>query len=606
MKQITLIFIFLFTIIRIQAQEYQISFIGKGASTTVNSVKVENLTQGTSVILNGTNVLHLALTQTGVTSIPENTEKSLHIYPNPMTEYSIIEFTTTSTGISTLELFDITGKKMVTSQNILPPGNHSFKISGLNRGINILRIYSQDYSYVGQLVSNSSTNSKLTVTYLGNSAITNQLGNLKSVSLETEVPYNPGDLLLFNGISGDFSTIVVDSPTQSGEITFNFVPCTDANGNNYSVVQIGSQTWMAENLKTTKYQNGDQIPNITNNTVWSNLTTGAYCDYNNDETNSETYGHLYNWYAASDSRNVAPKGWHVPAGKEWETLANYLGTDSLKGEKLKETGISHWDSPNADATNETGFTGRAGGLRNYNGPFSYMGKVCYWWSATAPDSFGAWIQCLAYDTGDTYVGYNGKKFGYSLRCLLNDSSLQKNYLKINDTEYELSQGALMYYGNFEGLGVCNHEIFLYSPGININWVDESGSGVGAIVDFSIFNTKNKLEDGTYIFSIPEIEETVKICDGTDVNGDGKIDDNDCYHTLPDGKFYISSRISCYDSNINIQSDYYDTAPLFESGNVTIKIDGEKYIISFDCIGTNKDTIKGHFEGNLIYLDLSED
>jgi len=136
---------------------------------------------------------------------------------------------------------------------------------------------------------------------------------------------------------------------------------TDIDGNVYHSVTIGTQTWMVENLRTSKYRNGDSIINVTNNTSWSTLTSGAYCDYDNTPNNSIIYGKLYNWYAINDSRSIAPMGWHVPTDVEWTTLITYLGGESIAGGKLKETGIIHWETPNGDATNTSIFTGLPGG-----------------------------------------------------------------------------------------------------------------------------------------------------------------------------------------------------------------------------------------------------
>jgi len=115
---------------------------------------------------------------------------------------------------------------------------------------------------------------------------------------------------------------------------------TDIDGNIYKTVKIGTQWWMAENLKVTKYRNGNLIPNVTNMTQWDNLTTGAYCTYNHDATNVTNYGRLYNWYAANDSRNIAPAGWHVPSDVELTTLITNLGGEDFAGGKMKETGTS--------------------------------------------------------------------------------------------------------------------------------------------------------------------------------------------------------------------------------------------------------------------------
>ena len=135
---------------------------------------------------------------------------------------------------------------------------------------------------------------------------------------------------------------------------------TDQDGNVYHTVTIGTQVWMVENLKTTKYRNGDGIQNVTDSIAWWNLTSGAYCIYRNDVNNLATYGRLYNWYAVIDSRKLTPAGWHIPTDAEWTTLTDYLG--STCGDKLKEKGPNHWGGDNT-ATNETGFTALPGGNR---------------------------------------------------------------------------------------------------------------------------------------------------------------------------------------------------------------------------------------------------
>ncbi|MBC8345375.1 MAG: fibronectin type III domain-containing protein [Candidatus Marinimicrobia bacterium] len=161
---------------------------------------------------------------------------------------------------------------------------------------------------------------------------------------------------------------------------------TDIDGNDYKTVKIGGQAWMAENLKVTKYRDGSAIPKVHSNSDWSNLTTGAYAVYNDDDGNANTYGYLYNWYAITDNRIIAPTGWHVPTDDEWTTLIGFLGNDP--GGKLKETGTAHWNSPNTGATNESGFTAIPGGSRassiysSSGGYFSSVGSQGLYWSST--------------------------------------------------------------------------------------------------------------------------------------------------------------------------------------------------------------------------------
>lgn len=196
------------------------------------------------------------------------------------------------------------------------------------------------------------------------------------------------------------------------------IKCTDIDGNVYQTVTIGTQVWMAENLKVTKYRNGDPIPNVTDSTTWYGLSSGAYCNYNNNVSNASTYGILYNGNAVIDSRNIAPVGWHVATPTEWSTLANYLGGLTIAGGKMKEAGTSHWNSPNTGADNISGFTGLPGGWRNgFDGSFQYLGSRGHWWVTNEPGSTGTYIGYLVYNDGINYTNSVGGSFGLSVRCV---------------------------------------------------------------------------------------------------------------------------------------------------------------------------------------------
>ncbi len=174
---------------------------------------------------------------------------------------------------------------------------------------------------------------------------------------------------------------------------------------------------MAENLKVTHYRNGDPIQNVTGYTDWSNMTTGAYCNYNNNTNNAATYGHLYNWYTVNDRRNIAPTGWHVPSDAEWKTLVDYLGGASVAGGKMKETGTAHWNSPNTGATNESGFSTLPGGHRYSDGSYGHIGSYAYFWSSTGYYSSNAWRRSLYYDYSGVIRYYYSGRNGISVRCV---------------------------------------------------------------------------------------------------------------------------------------------------------------------------------------------
>ena len=204
--------------------------------------------------------------------------------------------------------------------------------------------------------------------------------------------------------------------------TLGYGSVTDIDNNNYSTVTIGSQVWMVENLKTTKYKNGISIPNVT--TSWFNLQTPSYCWYNNDISYKNTYGALYNFHAVQTG-NLAPIGWHIPSDSEWSILINYLGGPLVAGSKLKEIGISHWISPNTDATNVVGFTALPGGYKLFGGGaggiyFYYIGNWGSWWSSTIDGSTNAKYRQLAYTGvihGESDNSSSGMNNGYSIRCV---------------------------------------------------------------------------------------------------------------------------------------------------------------------------------------------
>lgn len=199
----------------------------------------------------------------------------------------------------------------------------------------------------------------------------------------------------------------------------------DIDNNRYEIETIGSQTWMAENLKTTRYNDGLAIPLIADDdTAWGTASTNkasAYTWYGNDASNLITYGALYNWYAidmsSNGSKNVCPTGWHVPTDVEWTTLTNYLRGQNVAGGKMKEAGLAHWISPNEEATNESGFAGLPGGSRNTDGLFLYIGNFGYWWSSTENNALDAWFRFLYHINDNVYRNVNNKGFGFSVRCL---------------------------------------------------------------------------------------------------------------------------------------------------------------------------------------------
>jgi len=181
--------------------------------------------------------------------------------------------------------------------------------------------------------------------------------------------------------------------------------------------KIGDQIWTLKNLDVATYRNGDAIPQVQDAIAWSNLTTGAWCYYENNTANGSSYGKLYNWYAVNDSRGLAPTGYHIPTDAEWTTLTTYLGGESVAGGKMKST--SGWQNNGnyGNGTNTSGFTGLPGGYRDGDGGFANIGALGGWWSSSEYSTSFAWFRSLSYDYGIVYSYYYYKQNGFSVRCL---------------------------------------------------------------------------------------------------------------------------------------------------------------------------------------------
>lgn len=264
----------------------------------------------------------------------------------------------------------------------------------------------------GQVLLNTSDFSNLTKLY------TFEICNLSSQStLSVAILGTPGSYLDI-WIEGKKRSNIIFNPN----LTYGSVK--DIDGNTYKTILIGTQTWMAENLKTTRYNDGTTIPCVTDQELWNSQTTPAYCWYENDETNNKsTYGALYNWLVVDVNRNggknVCPTDWHVPSDSEWSTLTTYLGGELVAGTKLKEIGTIHWLSPNDDATNESGFTALPAGGRATD--FYNIKIWSYFWSATFDPLGGnnneAWYRKMLNNWTCCERGSYWIQTGFSIRCI---------------------------------------------------------------------------------------------------------------------------------------------------------------------------------------------
>ncbi len=217
---------------------------------------------------------------------------------------------------------------------------------------------------------------------------------------------------LFNSVNAQ-----ADMPSDSATIK-------DVDGNIYHTVIIGQQQWMAENLKTTRYNDGTPIacPG-TDNSAWSKSLTGAYAWYNNDEaTYRDTYGALYNWYAVNTGK-LCPAGWHVPSDAEWTILVNHLGGGYKAGGKIKNVGTAHWNAPNIEAKNESGFSALPGGGRDFSGRFYEMGSLGRWGTSSEYDNRYVWGIGVFNSHSNVNRYVHLKEGGFSVRCVKNSQAV---------------------------------------------------------------------------------------------------------------------------------------------------------------------------------------
>jgi len=419
-----LLFFTVISALKANAQNYLISFAGTGGSFTVNTVKVENLTAGTTLTLNGTDILRLT-SAVGITQVEYEQSSEIKIFPNPMTDNSILQIYPPDAGDAIISVCDMTGKTVIQIHSYLENDLQEFRLSGIKSGLYLVSVKGANYHFSGKLLCNGNPGGRISIKKININPTAEEKPvkpDYKGEMATIDMTYTNGDRLKFTGISGIYSTIVTDIPASDKKITFSFIACTDADGNNYPVVEISTGKGvtlivMAENLKTAKYNDGSNIPLVSDDWEWANLWTGAICYYDNSPDKGSVYGKLYNWYAVNDSRKICPTGWHVATYGDWLDTGDHLGGEAVAGCKLKEIGIGHWDAPNAGATNQTGFTALPGGSREPSGPFTFMGRAGHWWTSTSYGILGEahrWT-LSSYDCS-LFKNTSNNRNGYSVRC----------------------------------------------------------------------------------------------------------------------------------------------------------------------------------------------
>ena len=372
-------------------------------STNETGFKIERKTAQTNYTLIGNS-------NADVTTYTDNTVLNNIPYTYRVYAYNNVgnsltysnEFTITSVGIpvlTTLPITSINYTSAVSGGNISDNGGANVTTRGIVWDTNpnpTISLSTKTVNGNGNGTFNSNMSSLTPgVTYYVRAYATNSkgVGYGDNISFTTTVLYSTG-----NGL-------------------------TDICGNNYPSVIIGQQEWMKKNLDVCKYRNGDVIPQVQDPTQWVNLTTGAWCYYQNSTANGTVYGKLYNYYAVVDPRGLTPQGWHIPSDSEWNTLVTILGGSTVAGGKLKEVGTTHWNNPNTGATNESGFNALPGGIRNSNfgtlsnGYFSEIFNYGFWWSN--PSNPQGSFNCSYNYAGAGFTDSIFSNAGLSIRCIKN-------------------------------------------------------------------------------------------------------------------------------------------------------------------------------------------
>jgi len=484
------------------ALDYSITFSGFGAGTNVDSVQVQNLTKGTTVTVPIGNALNLYDLPNAVDKINADIE-SVSIYPNPSQTSSTLTFNSTKAGITQIVAYSLDGRKTLSFSEKLEAGRNSFNLS-LPAGMYNVQINGDGFRYNTKVISQSLICRIPQISLNGQSTNT-RVQKVKAVGT-TNMFYTAGDQLLFKGYSGKNLTVVTDKPANNKTINFEFIECKDLDNNYYGVVRIGDQIWMLENLKTTKYNDGTAILNVTDSTTWANSVNGSYCWYNYDIKNKDVYGALYNWQSVGTTK-LAPTGWHVAYDEEWTEMENYLTANgynfdgTTSGNKMAKSLASStlWNgnirsdttigsiANNMSLNNSSGFSAIPSGSLYGNfgiGVWLNGGYVTNWWTASAQNTDEAWSRDLYFDTKGTFRYYDSFVYGKSVRCVRytgNSSRVITDMPRSITTTSAILGGSVVYEGSSAVVakGVC----WSTTPGptIALSTKTDVGSGSGAFV-----------------------------------------------------------------------------------------------------------------------------
>jgi uncharacterized protein (TIGR02145 family) len=398
-KTISIICFVIATISNVHSIDYTLNFSGSGASTTIDSVIVQNLTKGTQIVVQSGNALQLTVVSSlGNSSF--NFQDELKILYNEASENNSLRLFTPTEGRYFIRAYDLQGKKAAELSLNLQSGENRFNLD-FPKGIYSVNVSGAMSSKTERFISTSTYSNLPTIEFNGFTQHTiHPFQKVKSAGSESVFNYSESDMLLLNAKSGNYSTLVTVVPTESKTVNFEFVECKDASGKHYAVTKIGNQFWMAENLSYLPVEPGS----------FGNESNHIPFYYVHDK---DKYGVMYNWEAAKAS---IPAGWHLPSLDEWFEMRDYLGGRSVAGGKLKTT--DGWNNPNESASNSSGFSAKAGGYKGYG----YGGEGIYtaMWSSTIYTNQANSAFVVYLNRSHNYLVEDNEGFskGFYVRCVM--------------------------------------------------------------------------------------------------------------------------------------------------------------------------------------------